>query len=90
MLLEFSIIPLGVGTPLSKELTRILAIVDDFGLPYQLTPTGTVVEGEGDEAMAPVHRCHQAARTRSPRVITTIKDHIAVKEHFPKRMQGEE
>ncbi len=89
MLLEFSIIPLGVGTHLSNEHARILAIVDDSGLPYQLTPTGTVVEGAWDEAMARVHRCHQAARTRSPHVITTTKGHIAVKEHFPKRMHGE-
>jgi len=32
----------------SKEIAEVLRIVDDSGLPYQLTPAGTCIEGDWD------------------------------------------
>lgn len=73
MLAELAIIPLGRGTHLSTEIAAILEVVDASGLPYQLTPAGTCIEGEWDEVMAVVRRCHEKARSISPHVITTLR-----------------
>lgn len=73
MLIELSVLPLGRDTHLSDELAEILRIVDESGLPYQLTPSGTCIEGEWDEVMALVRRCHDRARGMSPHVVTTVK-----------------
>lgn len=73
MLVELSIIPLGTGAHISDELAEVLTEVDASGLPYQLTPAGTCIEGEWDEVMRVVRACHERARGRSSHVITTIK-----------------
>lgn len=73
MIIEFSIIPLGGDTHISTEVAEALKIVDTSGLPYQLTPLGTCLEGEWDEVMTTIRRCHERVRELSPHVITTIK-----------------
>ena len=72
MLIELSVVPLGGDTHLSDEIAEVLRIVDASGLPYQLTPSGTCIEGEWDEVMGLVRQCHQAMRRRSRHVLTTI------------------
>ncbi len=72
MLIELSIIPLG-AKHISSEITEALKIIDDSGLPFQLTPTGTCIEGEWDEVMPVVRQCHERVRQLSPYVITFVK-----------------
>jgi uncharacterized protein (TIGR00106 family) len=73
MLVELSINPLGRGTHLSHDLGEILQIVDDSGIRYGLTPFGTCIEGEWDEVMPLIRRCHDKARSMSPHVFTTLR-----------------
>jgi uncharacterized protein (TIGR00106 family) len=72
MIVEFSIVPLGRGEELAGPVARILDLVDRSGLPYQLTAMGTLVEGEWDEVLGLVRRCHEAMRGASSRVSTHI------------------
>lgn len=73
MLVEMSIIPVGGDAHLSDQIAEVLRIVDESGLPYQLTPAGTCIEGEWDAVMALVRRCHEQVRTHASHVFTTIK-----------------
>ena len=73
MLFEISVIPLGGDIHLSDELAGVLSVVDRSGLPYQLGPGSTCIEGEWDEAMALIRDCHREARRTSKHVITLIK-----------------
>ena len=72
MLVELNIIPLGGGTHLSEAIAEVIKVIDASALPYQLTPCGTCIEGEWDEVMALVRRCHGRMREQSPHVITLI------------------
>jgi len=72
MLVELSVISLGTGTSLSDGLAEILKVVDASGLPYQLTPSGTCIEGDWDHVMRVIRQCHDQARGASPHVMTTI------------------
>ena len=86
MVIEFSVVPVGRGEELAGSVARILDIIDRSGLPYQLTAMGTLVEGDWDEVVGLVRRCHEAMRGESGRVLT----HIAIDDrpNAPGRLSG--
>lgn len=70
----FTIFPLD---PQNKEslapyVARALRIIKDSGLPYELGAMGTVMEGEFDEVMDVVRRCHDELRKDCDRVYMTM------------------
>lgn len=73
VLLEFSMSPLSQGESVSAYVARSLDIIDRSGLPYQLTPMGTIIEGEWDEVMGVVTACFEAMRADCSRVSTSIR-----------------
>ena len=72
MLAEFTIIPIGIGSSLGDRLAEVLKIVDASGLPYKANPMGTVIEGEWDEVMKLIKKCHNTVMNTGERTITTI------------------
>jgi uncharacterized protein (TIGR00106 family) len=73
VLLEFSMSPMSQGESVSKYVARSLDIIDRSGLPYRLTPMGTIIEGEWDEVMAVVDQCFKLMSSDCSRVSTTIR-----------------
>lgn len=73
MLAEFSIFPIGKDVSLSKYVSRSLDIIDKSGLPYRINPMGTVVEGEWDDVMELIKKCHHAILEDTQRVTCSIK-----------------
>ena len=73
VLLEFSMSPFDKGESLSKYVARSLDIIDKSGLPYQLTPMGTIVEGEWEQVMALVTACFKTMSQDCNRISTSIK-----------------
>jgi len=72
MLAEFSIVPVGTGSSIGDQLAEILKIVDESGLAYKINPMGTVIEGEWDDVMKLVKKCHKTVMKNGERAITTI------------------
>ena len=72
MLIEFSIVPVGSGSSIGHRLAEVLKIVDESGLPYKVNPMGTVVEGEWDDLLRLVKKCHKAVMKTEERAVTTI------------------
>ncbi len=72
MLAEFSIIPIGKGESLGDTIAGVLRVVDSSGLDYRVNSMGTVVEGEWDEVMALIKRCHDEVLTQAPRLVSNI------------------
>lgn len=73
VLLEFSMSPLDKGVSLSPYVARSLDIIDKSGLPYQLTPMGTILEGEWGEVMAVVTACYQRMSQDCDRISTSMR-----------------
>jgi uncharacterized protein (TIGR00106 family) len=73
VLLEFSMSPFDKGESLSEYVARSIDIIDRSGLPYQLTPMGTIIEGEWDEVMKVVTDCFERMRADCSRVSTSIR-----------------
>jgi uncharacterized protein (TIGR00106 family) len=85
MLLEFSTFPAGQES-MAKSVAKIIDLIDKSGLPYQTHALGTLVEGEWDEVMGLVKKCHMTMREDFDRVLTRIS--IDDREGYTNRITG--
>jgi uncharacterized protein (TIGR00106 family) len=72
-LVEFSMSPLDKGISLSKYVARTLDIVDRSGLPYRLTPMGTILEGDFEACMQVITKCYHRMSEDCDRISCSIK-----------------
>src|SRR5512137_416775 len=73
MIAEFRVVPIGQGESLSSYVAECYKIVEQSGLRHELTPMSTILEGDYDEVMAVIARCHGRMRELSNRVVTSIE-----------------
>jgi uncharacterized protein (TIGR00106 family) len=73
VLLEFAMAPHGQGESVSRQVARILDIIDRSGVPYQLTAMGTILEGDWDQVMGVVTDCFRALQADCPRIGMNLK-----------------
>ncbi len=80
---QISVTPLGVGTSVSRYVAGCLQIVRESGIKYQLTPMGTILEGDITEILALIAKMHESPfAAGAVRVSTLIKiDDRRDKEH---------
>ncbi len=73
-LVEFSMFPTEQTQSKSAFVARVLDIVDRSGLPYQLTPMGTIIEGETvAEVLAVINAAYEELQRDCGRVYSSIK-----------------
>jgi uncharacterized protein (TIGR00106 family) len=73
VLLEFSMSPLDKGESLSEYVARSLDIIDKSGVPYQLTPMGTILEGEWEDVFEVVQACFERMNQDCARISINIR-----------------
>jgi uncharacterized protein (TIGR00106 family) len=73
VLLEFAMSPHGQGESLSAHVARILDVIDKSGVPYQLTPMGTILEGSFDDVMKVVGDCFRTLEPDCARIGMNLK-----------------
>ncbi|GAB4347364.1 MAG: MTH1187 family thiamine-binding protein [Gammaproteobacteria bacterium] len=74
VILDLCVVPLGVGVSVSSYVAACERVIKEAGLSAQLHAYGTNIEGEWDEVMAAVKRCHEVIHEMgAPRITTTIK-----------------
>ncbi len=86
VLLEFAMSPRDKGEELVEYVSRILDIIDKSGVSYQLTPMGTILEGEWKAVMNVVEACFQELQKDCRRITCGIK--IDYREGGINRLQG--
>lgn len=71
---DVSLVPLGVGVSLSKYIAACERVFREAGLKINLHAYGTNLEGEWDEVMAAIKRCHEVVHEMgAPRISTNIR-----------------
>ena len=73
VLLEFAMAPAGQGESMSRHVARIVDLIDRSGVTYQLTPMGTILEGDWDQVMGVVTDCFRALQADCPRITMNMK-----------------
>ncbi len=72
MIANFSVVPIDKGNSLSSQVAEVLKIVDESGINYKLHSMGTILEGDWDEILRLIKKCHERTLEDSNRVLTTI------------------
>jgi len=71
---DLTVLPIGVGTSLSKYIAACEKVLADAKLETRLHAYGTNIEGEWDAVFTAVKRCHEVLHLMGvPRVSCVIK-----------------
>ncbi len=74
VLVDVCVVPMGVGVSVSKYVVECEKIFAAAGLKHQMHAYGTNVEGDWDEVMAAVKKCHETVHEMGvPRIGSTIR-----------------
>jgi len=74
VLVDISIVPLGVGLSLSSYIAECEKIFNAAGLKTALHAYGTNVEGEWDDVFGAIKRCHEKLHAMgAPRISTNLR-----------------
>jgi uncharacterized protein (TIGR00106 family) len=74
VMIDFCLIPIGVGVSVSPYITECQRILAASGLSHSMHAYGTNVEGDWDQVMAVLKACHEKIHDMgAPRIHTSIK-----------------
>ena len=74
VIVDFCIVPIGVGVSLSPYVAACEKVLADAGLKTALHANGTNIEGEWEAVFAAIKRCHELVHERgAPRAFTVLK-----------------
>ena len=74
LIADICVIPLGVGLSVSEYVAACERVFEDAGLERQLHAYGTNVEGDWDDVMAALKRCHEVVHEMGAvRISTTVR-----------------
>ena len=73
-IVDFCIVPIGVGVSVSKYIAACQAIFEEAGLKPQLHAYGTNLEGDWDTVFEAIKHCHEVVHEMgAPRITATLK-----------------
>ena len=74
VLVEFAMFPTDKGESVSQYVARIIKMIDESGVPYKLTPMGTVFETETmEEALKIIGEAYKQLEPDCNRVYSVVK-----------------
>ena len=74
VMIDYCVVPLGVGVSVSKYVAECQRIFEAAGLDYQMHAYGTNVEGDWDAVMAALRRCHERIHEMgAPRITSSMR-----------------
>jgi len=74
VLMEFAIFPTDKGKSVSKDVSKVIRLIQESGFTYQLTAMGTLVETQTvKQALDLVEKSAAILQTDSERIYSTIK-----------------
>lgn len=74
VIVDVSIIPLGVGLSLSPYVAECEKIFKEAGLTTMLHANGTNIEGEWDDVFAAIKKCHERLHEMGvPRISSNMR-----------------
>ena len=71
---DLCVIPIGAGVSVGEYIAECQKVLDEAGLEHRMHAYGTNIEGEWDDVMAAVKRCHERVHAMgAPRISTSLK-----------------
>jgi uncharacterized protein (TIGR00106 family) len=74
VLVDISLVPIGVGTSLSPYVAACQRVFEEAGLVHRLHAYGTNLEGEWDAVFGAIRRCHEVLHGMgAPRISASLR-----------------
>ncbi len=73
IIVEFSIHPIGAGESVGEYVARCVALIDQRGLDYRVTPMGTIIQGEWDAVFSAIQGCFDLLHQECNRLSASIR-----------------
>ncbi len=74
VIVDLSLVPLGVGVSVSKYVAACENVLKEAGLKTQLHAYGTNIEGEWETVFAAIKKCHEVVHEMgAPRITSSIR-----------------
>lgn len=74
VIVDLCVVPIGVGVSVSEHIAACQRVLVQAGLDHELHAYGTNIEGEWDDVMAAIKRCHEVVHEMgAPRISTSLK-----------------
>ncbi len=74
VIVDFTVVPIGVGVSLSKYIAACERVLAESGLHYEMHANGTNIEGEWQAVFDAIRRCHETLHAMGvPRIHTDVK-----------------
>lgn len=73
VIIELSVFPLDKGVSVSPYVARVVKIIKNSGLSYELNSMGTCLEGEWPEVLQVVDQCFKDLQSDCDRIYLTMK-----------------
>ena len=87
MIIELSVIPIGVGPSLSKYVACVMKVIQDSGLNYESHSMATNIECGWEDITPLVKKCHDELKKMGvERISTTVR--ISERTDKPYMMEG--
>ena len=88
VLLEFAMFPTDQGESVSADVSRVIEMIRESGLPYQLTPMGTILETDTlEQALAVVQQAGAVLDAAGcNRIYSSLK--LDIRKGKSNRLQG--
>jgi len=84
---DLCLIPIGTGSSLGSYIAECEKILSAAGLKTRLHASGTNIEGEWDQVMQAIRRCHEKLHQMGvPRIISTI--HMGTRSDREETLEG--
>jgi uncharacterized protein (TIGR00106 family) len=82
MIVELSVVPLGVGESLSEYVTRAVKVIEDSDVEYRVTPMGTILRIDNFIELGKLlEKIKEELRDDCPRLYFVIKVDERFKEY---------
>ncbi|MEW6413054.1 MAG: MTH1187 family thiamine-binding protein [Candidatus Zixiibacteriota bacterium] len=92
MLFQLSMFPTSRrSSSVSKEVAKVIDIIDKSGLPYKLTAMSTIIEGEWEPVMKVINKARLALRRRGHDriyIIINIDDRKGAKNRLAGKVES--
>ena len=87
VLFEFSMFPTDKGISVSKEVSQVIDMIKQQGVPYKLTAMGTIVETETmEKALSIIQKSHDILAENSDRIYSSLK--MDIQKNKTNRLEG--
>ncbi len=71
---DLCVIPIGTGVSVGDYIAECQRVLEEAGLEHRMHAYGTNIEGDWDDVMAAVKRCHERVHAMgAPRISSSLK-----------------